>query len=646
MFKGGIGAGFKLDYAAIPLLSGPRLASLGAALGVQYSWEAFSGLSIIGAASAGGYMASIQDAEIGSILDGLTDYGSAADARLGVAFELNQSLALVADIRFKAMFRLHYALGLSAGATWKPGVSTPSRTPAQPVATGSGDGLDAKGVVIGGFDLEPVFPVFYSYYNEHPFGTLTVKNNERGPVSDLRVSYSMKQYMDLPAVLTEGKTLAAGQSESLSIQGLFNDAILGVTEGTLVATEFIVSYTLAGKPVSKTYSAPVRILDRNSMSWFDDRCAAAYVTAKDPVILNFAKNVTGSVAGRESFTIDRGLQAAVAIHTALELYGINYLVDPKSSYAALSDAKDAIDFLQFPRQTIEYRSGDCDDLSILYAALLEASGVETAFITTPGHIYLAIALDMPESDVRRVFPTNGDFIHQGGKVWLPFEITERRGGFLRAWQLGASQWREHSAKGQAALYPVRDAWNTFAPVAMPGGSATVTAPRGTEFDTRYDETIKTILSRELAPQESRLQEEIQKTQGSAKARNSLGVLYASYGLYDLAEEQFKAILKDRAYLPALINAGNVSLIKRDHQQALTYFSEARAIQDGHPGAIVGMILANYELGNSQNVALLYKEISRIAPDAAARVAYTVGTSASEGRASATTDTREVLSWTE
>ena len=33
------------------------------------------------------------------------------------------------------------------------------------------------------------------------------------------------------------------------------------------------------------------------------------------------------------------------------------------------------------KQTLEYRAGDCDDLSILYSALLESVGVETAFIT-------------------------------------------------------------------------------------------------------------------------------------------------------------------------------------------------------------------------------------------------------------------------
>lgn len=62
------------------------------------------------------------------------------------------------------------------------------------------------------------------------------------------------------------------------------------------------------------------------------------------------------------------------------------MVDPQSSYVTAIQARDAVDCLKFPRQTLEYRGGDCDDLSILYCALLESVGIETAFIATPGHI--------------------------------------------------------------------------------------------------------------------------------------------------------------------------------------------------------------------------------------------------------------------
>ena len=202
----------------------------------------------------------------------------------------------------------HLSMAISAGARWSPGKPLSTGTafaekqarkpPAESASTAGSDGLSAKGVVLGRFELEPVFPEFYSYYSSFPFGTLTVKNNERSTVSDLRISHSMKQYMDMPAILIQAQTQLPGQEQLVPVQELFNDAILSITEGTLVATEFTVSYILGGKGQSKTFNVPVRILDRNSMSWFDDRCSAAYVTAKDPEILNFAKNTTGSAAGR------------------------------------------------------------------------------------------------------------------------------------------------------------------------------------------------------------------------------------------------------------------------------------------------------------------------------------------------------------
>ena len=80
---------------------------------------------------------------------------------------------------------------------------------------------------------------------------------------------------------------------------------------------------------------------------------------------------------------------ALGIFEALRLYGMNYVRDPGSAYDLLSVDSMAVDYLQFPYQTLQYKAGDCDDLSILYCTLLEAVGIETAFVTVPGHIYMA-----------------------------------------------------------------------------------------------------------------------------------------------------------------------------------------------------------------------------------------------------------------
>ena len=75
-------------------------------------------------------------------------------------------------------------------------------------------------------------------------------------------------------------------------------AILNVTEATKAQAEITVEYTYnkAGLAVKQTET--LRILDRNASSWDDDRKAAAFVTAKDPQVLGFAKRVANDAKSR------------------------------------------------------------------------------------------------------------------------------------------------------------------------------------------------------------------------------------------------------------------------------------------------------------------------------------------------------------
>ncbi|OHD82835.1 MAG: hypothetical protein A3J97_08925 [Spirochaetes bacterium RIFOXYC1_FULL_54_7] len=96
----------------------------------------------------------------------------------------------------------------------------------------------------------------------------------------------------------------------------------------------------------------------------------------------------------------------------------------------------------------------------------------------------------------------------------------------------------------------------------------------------------------------------------------------------------------------MINAGNFALIRQNYPAAFLYFCEARGMQDGQLGAIVGMLLAHNELGNHAAVAQLLTEITRMDPAMAANLAYTVSAGTPEGRASATLESKETVLWTE
>jgi hypothetical protein len=214
------------------------------------------------------------------------------------------------------------------------------------------------------------------------------------------------------------------------------------------------------------------------MTWDDDRKAAAFVTAKDPLVLGFAKGLASMVrneAGTAAVSSTE-FRTALAVYQALRAYGLGYAVDPKTPFISLSEQEDAIDFLQFPSQTLAYRAGDCDDLSVLYAALLEAVGIETALVTTPGHIFVAFDSGLTQENAARAFSDSADTIVRNGKVWIPIEVTLVKDGFLKSWSVGAMEWRDGVSRDQAGFYPIREAWKTYEPIGFAEGGALVSLP--------------------------------------------------------------------------------------------------------------------------------------------------------------------------
>jgi hypothetical protein len=97
------------------------------------------------------------------------------------------------------------------------------------------------GLSMGGLSLAPVFPVFRKYYDDHPVGTVTVKNIVKTPVTDVKINLFIRNYMDAPKKCAEIPTLAAGASQDVNLYALLNESILNVTEATKVAVELSVS---------------------------------------------------------------------------------------------------------------------------------------------------------------------------------------------------------------------------------------------------------------------------------------------------------------------------------------------------------------------------------------------------------------------
>ena len=112
----------------------------------------------------------------------------------------------------------------------------------------------------------------------------------------------------------------------------------------------------------------------------------------DPVVIQTARNLTAHLA-------PKNWQGEIAALFSFVRDRIRYVLDPND-----------VETLSSPRHLLKNRSGDCDDLVTLLAALLEAIGHPTRFVAVgfqPGaltHVYLET---------------------KAGDAWIALETTEQ-----------------------------------------------------------------------------------------------------------------------------------------------------------------------------------------------------------------------------
>ena len=502
------------------------------------------------------------------------------------------------------------------------------------------------GAILGftSVEFDNVFPVLYKYYEDNPFGKAIIVNNTNGPATDIVVSFYVEEHMSDPWRCAEIGELAPGDEQIVDLFALFRSDILETTERTKVSSKVIVDYTTGNQRMSSESVEPIRLERRSATTWDDDRKAAAYITAGDPSVIMFSNNVSSWIRGKTSGSLNKNFTLGMALFEALRLHGIVYSIDPTTPYEDLSRDSEAIDFLKFPRETLTYLAGDCDDLSILYSSLLESIGIETAFITIPGHIYMAFSLDVSPDKARKMFLDPSSLIFIDGQSWLPVEITKTDSSFLDAWQEGASEWREFSALDQARFFPNHVSWTEYEPVQLPGQSTPIALPDRDELVSAFTDGLSLFVDRELYPQVSDLESRIAGSDNNARYVNRLAILYARYGLLDKAVAEFDRLLQDDAYLPALVNMGNIQVLRDAPKKALEYYERAYTMSPANAKVLLSMTRTHHDLENFGTARDFFTELEKIDSDLAAQYSYLSMRGGESARAANAADIDEMILW--
>jgi tetratricopeptide (TPR) repeat protein len=587
--------------------------------------ETDSTLSMVGLQLAGGVSFPLSDT-----------FGVQALIHGGYAIGLWNGLSdgqpsVEADVLFSWRLGPRFSLGIGAGYMNRINLYEGARILASSNISMGGGARDQFSPIE--VQLDPVFPILYQYYDSNPFGSISLENSGSNALEDVSVTFFINTYMDSPKVCGTYDQVRRGEVVRTDLKALFNNQILKVTEGDRVAAEISVEYSSLDKSYSQTVTETLQIYNRNALTWDDDRKVAAFVTARDPNVLRYAKN-SASVQEETSLqAINDNFRTAMVLFESLNTYGMSYIVDPKSSYKQMSEDALTLDFIQFPVQSLDYRSGDCDDLSILYNALLEAVGIETAFITIPGHIYSAFSLDMWPGDAEKTFDSLENLIVEDDTVWLPVEITALDKGFVKAWEIGAREWREATHNDQAAIMLTHSCWEVYQPVASPGDGTTLTQlPDRDRLLRVYAEGLDRFISRSIYAREQKLLKRVEAGD-RLQAVNALGILYARYGLYDKAVAQFSQIAGRSA--AAHTNLGNIAYIREEWRTALFHFEQAVSIQPQSKPALLGLAMACYRLNDFDASAEAYSKVSALDRELASRYSWLGDSLQSEtGRASA------------
>jgi len=625
-----------VDYGFNPFVTGQSLSRLTFRGGVGARLPLGRIFEVYAAAEGGGYYGIVS-----------SDYGDFPafsgifSAGAGVRIDLQVPISVALQINYKNLFGLYGGLSGHLGISYRIPIRK-SGAGAGIIEAGEHEGIDFLRV-----SADPLFPIMHTYYDDHAFGRVELINIEEEPVSELTVGFFISQYMELPKEISIPGTLAPGGEVAAELYALFSEKILEVSEGTKVPAEIYLEYKIGDRRYHEQQIETIRIYNRNATMWDDDMKAAAFVTAKDPVILKLSKNVAGLVRSGAGIDVSKNLQLGMAMHSALIAQETSYVIDPTTPYADFSQDKFAVDFLQFPRQTLDYRGGDCDDLSILYCALLEAVGVETAFITVPGHIYAAFALEIPSNEAGRKFSQPEDLIFTGSKAWIPVEVTELDGTFLDAWKAGAKQWREYEPKNQAGFLPVHDSWKVYEPVALPGEGEGTSVPDQARINELYSAVFSAFIGREIEPQIAVLQEKIQRSNNNPKYRNSLAVLYARYGQTGKALAALEEIVTDAGdYVPALMNIGNIYFLESQYEKALDYYVTAGNTTPNNAKVILAISRTHHALENFDTAKTTYDRLKELDPDLADRYVYLDSGGGAKDRASDTETIQGGVLWEE
>ncbi len=490
------------------------------------------------------------------------------DAVIKLGLSPNYNFNIDISARYRHMFSLNEAITEFDGGQIGIGVAVNYRFGKDP---DSSSGL-IRSLKFQELQIEPLYAAMRSYYASNPIGSIQITNTDKKAVTNLEILMYQPGFMDSPTLSATIEELQSGESIEVELYAVFNDQVF-TTEGTTPLTaQIIAEYSYGGRPVEQIQPLSYDLYDKSAMRWDDDRKVAAFITPADSALHNYTSFINQSTRDDiiESFNIP--LQKAIQTYKALDVIGCTYQIDPITPFTSVQENQTSVDSVSLPRTTLKTSTGDCDDLTVLYNSLLEVMGIETGFITVPGHIYSVFNTGVSSRDQDMIHPDEKMMIHLDGEIWLPVEITLiGKAGFLEAWQEGAGEWSLYDNEPERRrFYKTRISHQIYRPIALRETDLGLQYGSASDLSAGFNSELSRLIDLVLENQ-SRLADD----SGNPRDYNRLGITAAKLERYDYAERAFRTAGRlDRNYLSAKVNLGNILFLRDQFSPALVVYEDA------------------------------------------------------------------------
>jgi tetratricopeptide (TPR) repeat protein len=331
----------------------------------------------------------------------------------------------------------------------------------------------------------------------------------------------------------------------------------------------------------------ITVYGRGSLCWDSVARAAAFVTSTDPTVASFARPLLTAFE-EETQRLGRpghNLLQALVLFEALKQHGVRYVADANTPYNQVAGDRTAVDHVQYPAQLLQGKAGDCDDLTVLYAALLENAGIATALVDYPGHIFLLFDSGVGRQEGYKLPVGEERYLLWGERLWLPVEITRLHQSFAQAWQGGAEALaRLSELELRERVVATAVAWERYPATAL-GVTVAVPPPDPAVLETSFEEQYAGLRERIDAYIEARYLYPLREESGHDGLRTQLLRVYTALCQYDRAIRTGTTYLLEERGDPAATHnhLGIAYYLQGEMTQAAYHFKQAAALRPDDPG---------------------------------------------------------------